>query len=274
MKKITLLLLLTSFTFSFAQTASPSPYCASNYSNEPFALPDYFITSVVLKNATLITKNVQSAAPNYQFYNTVVAQDLPKNSQANITINFNGSTMHYIDAWIDYNKNNAFDTGESIGYYDRINDPNMNMNVTSKTFSFTVPASAQNGTTRLRVRVVEDDDVFFSNPALPVTICQQYANGETLDFNVTISNALSTESFDKNTLSVFPNPVSDLLTITNDNAAIDMVSISNALGQTKTVKTAITDKSVIVDCSNLSSGIYFLSVQSEGKVFTQKVVKN
>lgn len=266
--------MLFPITFAFSQIQNPAPYCASDFSNSPFPLTDYFIESVTLKNVALINKTSQTAAPNYTYYNNGPVQDLAKNTQVSITIDFSGSTMHYIDAWIDFNKNNAFEANENIGFYDRINDPNLNMGNTTKTFNFTVPANAVNGSTRLRVRVIEDDDVFFSNPSLPATLCSQYANGETLDFNVNITNALYNPEFSQNEITLYPNPVNDILTIAIKDDTKSTVRLCNNLGQIQAVKPVLFNDTMTISVSHLPKGIYFITVSSEEKVSTKKVVKN
>ncbi len=266
--------MLFPITSAFSQIQNPAPYCASDFSNSPFPLPDYFIESVTLKNVALINKTSQSTAPNYQYYNNGPVQDLAKSTQVSLAINFSGSTMHYIDAWIDFNKNNSFEANENIGFYDRINDPNMDMNITTRTFNFTVPANAVNGSTRLRVRVIEDDDVFFSNPSLPATLCRQYANGETLDFNVNITNALYNPEFSQNEISLYPNPVNDILTIAINQDPKSTVRLLNSLGQIQTIQPVLFNDRIVVNMSDIPSGIYFLTIASEGHAYTKKVVKN
>ena len=78
-----------------------------------------------------------------------------------------------------------------------------------------------------------------------------------------------------NSLSIFPVPASDLITISIDNfsdenASLEIYSMIGQLVQTNT----ISHKSTIVDISELSAGIYMLNVSSERAVARVKIVKN
>lgn len=65
-----------------------------------------------------------------------------------------------------------------------------------------------------------------------------------------------------NRLSVYPNPVSDILKIANaDNLANASFSIVDILGKTVVQSKALNNDAI--DVSNLSSGVYILSVSSE-----------
>lgn len=65
-----------------------------------------------------------------------------------------------------------------------------------------------------------------------------------------------------NSLSVYPNPVSDILKIANaDNLANASFSIVDILGKTVIQSKALSNNAI--DVSNLSSGVYVLSVSSE-----------
>lgn len=70
-------------------------------------------------------------------------------------------------------------------------------------------------------------------------------------------------------VSIFPNPVSSVLTIVSSAANIKTIDIYNVLGK----KVASTTQKQ-VEVSNLPSGMYILKVQSaEGKIATKKFIK-
>mgnify|MGYP000129654514 CR=1 FL=1 len=69
--------------------------------------------------------------------------------------------------------------------------------------------------------------------------------------------------------NIFPNPTSDILTIENDNnLKIDKVEITTLDG-----KLLQTTSGSTIDISDYSSGVYFLSVWSGSKQYTEKIVK-
>lgn len=100
-------------------------------------------------------------------------------------------------------------------------------------------------------------------------------NGDVVYFdNMTGSIVSVPLSVEKNTLegvSVYPNPVRETLSINSPDGS-DII-LYNVLGATvKTFKKANALQDVSV--SNLESGLYFVRVINEGKVFQTKIIKN
>ena len=73
------------------------------------------------------------------------------------------------------------------------------------------------------------------------------------------------------TLNYFPNPVSDVLTVSNDND-ISTITIYNFIGQ-KIAVSQPNSKLANIDMNNLVPSVYFIEVVSEGKKATFKVIK-
>lgn len=91
-------------------------------------------------------------------------------------------------------------------------------------------------------------------------------------FSLRLSNpSLGVGVFQTSDFEVYPNPVTDILNISN-NENITNVSVFNLLGQEVFSKTAATNISQI-DLSNLSSGAYMVKVATDGFVKTIKIVK-
>ncbi|RZJ56593.1 MAG: T9SS type A sorting domain-containing protein, partial [Flavobacterium sp.] len=74
--------------------------------------------------------------------------------------------------------------------------------------------------------------------------------------------------------SVFPNPATNLINVASANAVVNAVSIIDLNG--RTVKTANFDgvSEAQVNISDLSSGVYMMSVASDKGTTTKKIVKN
>ena len=88
------------------------------------------------------------------------------------------------------------------------------------------------------------------------------------DYPATQLNFTSTLGVDKknlvNGLSIYPNPVSDILKIANANNLTNAsFSIVDVLGKTVVQYKALNNDAI--DVSNLNSGVYILSVNSEGE---------
>lgn len=83
---------------------------------------------------------------------------------------------------------------------------------------------------------------------------------------------LSAASFGGKEIKIYPNPTSDYLSIANvENINISSIRIIDASG--KTIKT-VTSNFTKVDVSNLSEGLYILSIETkEGKKFAENFIK-
>jgi len=145
-----------------------STYCIPTYSSGTSA-GDY-ITLVQLgaiNNAT-----GASSSPYFTYYNSL-STDLTLGNAYTVTLSPGTySSGNNISVWIDYNQNGVFETAEKLG---NVNAP---PTPATSTISFTVPASATSGTTRMRVREVWNNSNF--EP------CGSYSYGETEDYNINI----------------------------------------------------------------------------------------
>jgi hypothetical protein len=94
------------------------------------------------------------------------------------------------------------------------------------------------------------------------------------DFN-SINGTLITESFvNKNSFKIYPNPVSNILTIENLFAYNLHLEVFNPLGQIVLEQNQNTS-STSLNVSNLSKGLYLLNITSEdNKTQTIKFIKN
>lgn len=87
-----------------------------------------------------------------------------------------------------------------------------------------------------------------------------------------IDTSLNTSSFDKASISVYPNPASDELFIKNENnIELSSVKITDLAG-----KTVLNQSSQLssITISNLSKGMYFVTVETKiGNTVTSKIIK-
>lgn len=94
---------------------------------------------------------------------------------------------------------------------------------------------------------------------------------ERLAVTTKVKGSLSTHDFVLPNFSYYPNPLKHALTI-NNTIVIDEIEIYSVSGQSILSKRIDSDHSEI-DLSNISSGLYFLKVKSEGQVKIVKLVK-
>lgn len=91
-------------------------------------------------------------------------------------------------------------------------------------------------------------------------------------FNLKLANpSLAVSNFDTSEFSVYPNPVSGILSI-NFQKNVNAIAVYNMVGQEVLSKTSSNSISQ-VDMSSLTNGIYMVKVYADNQVNTVKVVK-
>lgn len=89
-----------------------------------------------------------------------------------------------------------------------------------------------------------------------------------------VDRPLNSDSFFKNNFSIYPNPVNNVLNISVKNEiSINNLSITDLNGRVVTSSSSSSSSSSI-DVSNLSSGVYFVSIETNEGRGTAKFVKN
>lgn len=89
-----------------------------------------------------------------------------------------------------------------------------------------------------------------------------------IDYVRVYQNILSTEEFDANSFSIYPNPATDTVAI-NTQFAIDKVEIYNTLGALALQKDAVETH---IDVSSLNAGLYLFKVYSGEKSVVKKLI--
>lgn len=88
---------------------------------------------------------------------------------------------------------------------------------------------------------------------------------------VTVAMVMGLEEQAFTSLKYYPNPVNDVLTITN-SSDIETLTVINMLGQI-IISKQINSNNVQLDLSSLNNGVYFVKIVSEGKNKTLKIIK-
>ena len=88
-------------------------------------------------------------------------------------------------------------------------------------------------------------------------------------------NALNTTGFQKALFTMYPNPVTNILTIMGKdlNSANATVTVTDVLGK-QIYSAAHNAAAMQVDMSGYNNGIYFIKIEANGTLFTQKILKN
>lgn len=160
-------------------TLNASAYCQPTYSTGT-GFGDY-ISSVVLN--TLNNTTGASPTPFYTLYpaSGSTTTTLTAGTTYTITLSPGTYTINDVAAWIDFNQNGILnDANEKLGETD-----NMGATPATTTFTFTVPLTALNGQTRLRVRDMDHGGTNDMDPC-----AAQSAWGETEDYIITITGGV------------------------------------------------------------------------------------
>ena len=172
----------------------------------------------------------------------------------------------YFAVYIDWNGNGNFEESEKLGssYIGAGTS-------VARTVDVIVPTNAVKNKL-LRMRVSGNANGQITNNMINGK--STFFIGDNKDFGIYVidQQTLSTSDFDVTSLSFYPNPVKDVLNISNKEN-IEKVEIYNLMGQL-----LISEKqnatNIQVNLSQLSRGTYFTTVSVNGKKSTIKVLKN
>jgi Ig-like domain CHU_C associated/Secretion system C-terminal sorting domain/GEVED domain len=157
-----------------------STYCQPTYTNGT-GFGDY-ISSVQL--GTISNATLGAATPFYTLFPATGATTttLVAGTTYTITLSAGTYTQNDLAAFIDYNQNVILnDAGEKLGETD-----NLGAAPLTTSFTFTVPLTAVNGTTRLRVREMDHGTLNDMDPC-----ASQSTFGETEDYIITITGGVA-----------------------------------------------------------------------------------
>ncbi|HRP90479.1 MAG TPA: T9SS type A sorting domain-containing protein [Edaphocola sp.] len=278
MKKLAFLTVaLTATQLSFAQTTNPAPYCDASFDDMDGTFPvDDYISRVEF-GALINETNAQFAAPHYVFYNNLpVADFIPGNTYPlNLKFRVVGGAGYGV--WIDYNKDNVFDASEKIAGTSGTNYLDIS-EATIVSHNITIPATATPGETRMRIRIVEDDNHNMTSSDQEPCNLSTSANdimdwGETEDYTINILSNNSTGINEMNMVSVVdivPNPSFGLFEI-QSKSIIKNVQVYTIAGKQVFEQTLYNDR-ISLDLSNEVKGFYFVRVNTVNGSVTKKVI--
>lgn len=205
--------------------------------------------------------NTSTGTAGYEDF-TALSTNAVRGTAYTITITPSWTATKYKEGyavWIDYNKDGDFlDTGEKVW-------TKAASTTTPVSGTFTIPATATLGATRMRVQM--------SYNAVQTSSCAAFSFGQVEDYTINISlTARMDETASNNAIAfnLYPNPVNgDVLNISN----LDTVSeytIFNMMGQ-QVGKGKIENDSVNV--SSLTSGTYLIQVSNENGATSKRFIK-
>ena len=205
--------------------------------------------------------NTSTGTAGYEDF-TVLSTNAVRGTAYTITITPSWTATKYKEGyavWIDYNKDGDFlDTGEKVW-------TKAASTTTPVSGTFTIPATATLGATRMRVQM--------SYNAVQTSSCAAFSYGQVEDYTINISlTARMDENASNNVIafSLYPNPVNgDVLNISNLDTASEY-TIFNMMGQ-QVGKGKIENDNVNV--SSLTSGTYLIQVSNENGATSKRFIK-
>ena len=263
---------------SFTTAAAVSDYCGPLTYNT--VEPTTNITFAGINNTTSATVN---GSPAHEFFLDQVAE---VNQNGSYTISMNANTdgasfRHFFAVFIDWNQDKDFDD-EGEKYF--VTAGNLvfvlgsnGVTGTPATGTITVPQGATLGQTRMRIKSAWYPGA--TGPSANPTLLEQFADpcittgstfGQVEDYTVNVSEEdLAVSGVDKNKVSLYPNPFSDVLRI-SDVKEVKSVVISDMVGR----QIATMKPSSELRLAHLNSGTYIVTlVMENGTVNSYKVIK-
>ncbi|MBL0105610.1 MAG: M4 family metallopeptidase [Bacteroidetes bacterium] len=236
---------------SFSTTGCTTTYCTSKGNNSTYE----YINRIALGTINNTSGN-NAGYGNY----TALSTNLAGSTAATITMVPGFASTTYREYWtvyIDYNKNGVFtDAGEKVA---------TGNGTGTVTATFTVPASALNGATRMRVQM--------KYASAATNSCTTFTYGEVEDYTVNITgnaaftiNGTSNAEISSDVL--YPNPVNDRLHLSFNSSSEGkvVVSVYNVTGQwMKSAEYRMTEGSNDFDMSTVEfpAGLYLLKVSGD-----------
>lgn len=93
------------------------------------------------------------------------------------------------------------------------------------------------------------------------------------DFQLALTNALTSESFENNVFLIYPNPINQIISVKVPEESLNSVlKFYNNLGQSIS-EFKITNTNQKIPVENLASGIYFYEFSTKNKTFQGKLLK-
>ncbi|SHL74056.1 M4 family metallopeptidase [Flavobacterium chilense] len=246
-------------TVNVTTTAATVTYCTSQGNSAA----DERIGKVVLGTIN----NTSTGTTGYENY-TAISTNATRGTAYTITITPSWTSSVYSEGYavfIDYNQDGDFaDSGETVW-------TKATSTTTPVSGTFTIPATATLGTTRLRVSMKYN--------GIP-TSCESFSYGQVEDYsiNITASGAIVNEELvaglvettENSGFALYPNPVADELNISFLNNTGYTFRIINTLGQQ--ISTGELSGNP-VDVSALNTGIYIIELNNGAKRIVKKFAK-
>ncbi len=179
------------------------------------------------------------------------------------TVTTSNGDRSYVAIWIDYDHDGEFNNTNEFIYVSTDKIP------LSFTDELSIDNSAQLGEHRFRIRLRAND------PLTADDACTEYTWGETHDYTVNIQENTNIDDISEK-FNIYPNPSNGIFTIENKNPQgfknLVGLEITDITGKTIYSRDVACNVSTKIDISNQPKGIYFIKINTETGIYTEKLI--
>ncbi len=226
-------------------------YCAPVSSNTGDYISN-FTTTDAIENINHSLTSIPGGNGYANYTSMVIEQEAGET--VSFTTTYVGGANRIL-IWVDWNNDGSFSADEQ--------EFNQTFSSATNQGSFVIPDGTPEGnyTLRLRSRFNTSD----------INACEDITFGDARDYTLSVINSMSVENPIAYSLKYYPNPVKNILNLSNDKE-ISEVQVYNMLGQ-KVMSRTINAVNGQLDLAHLASGNYILKVDIDGISKTIKIIK-
>ncbi|SDE97936.1 GEVED domain-containing protein [Epilithonimonas hungarica] len=258
-------------------TNSNISHCGPITSTAPTAIaPIKSVTFAGVTNTSDPTATTIGSFPVHQDFTST--EFIVKDDVTTLPITVLGGTNgNAVNGWatavfVDWNNDGDFDdAGESYfnTFATKVYTTGTTANPVTLTGNITIPGGTALGKKKMRVKYNYQPPTFTEMNTPLQTACTTMINGQVEDYTIDYQSALAVSDVNKKGISVYPNPFTDVLKI-SDVKGVKSISVNDISGrQVKAL--AATEE---LNLSSLKAGLYIVNLQMEdGSVKTFKAIK-
>jgi len=252
---------LASNTINVTTPNQTITYCASKGSNSSYE----WIDLVQIGSISNTTGN----DGGYADYTSQVATVVVGSNTISYSAGFGSSSYtEYWHVWIDLNHDGTFGTDERLVYGSSSSSGTLSS-------TFTVPTTALTGTTRMRVTMKYNGTA---------TSCETFSYGEVEDYTVNIVTSAQKELMVNDAFAetlgepnqqdyiIYPNPAHNDLQIDLSTQRDAEVYLYDLFGRLVLAQ-PLNGLNETIDLSSIESGVYLVTLNNDGKITTQRIIK-
>ncbi|KFC19626.1 GEVED domain-containing protein [Chryseobacterium sp. FH1] len=234
------------------------------------------ITNVTFGGINNSTSAVLNGTSGYQDFTNIIGH-VKAGTTSELSVagksDANDGKKSFFVVFVDWNQNGSLNDAGEVYFGDGSLFVDNSTGEDGKTAlgNIAVPANAKLGQTRMRIKKEwsYSAPVSTSNFTNPCDRARNFGQAEDYTLDVLADGTLATTEIGKSKVSVYPNPFTDILNVSNVKG-VKSISVLDTTG--RRVKSI--SASSAIDLSNLNSGLYIVNLQIEdGSVKSFKVIK-